>query len=444
MKQIEEVIKHESLINNGETIGVACSGGRDSMALLHFLDNNKQFFDCNIVAINIDHNIRQNSKSDSSFVVEYCKQNNIKCLSYSLDVIKFCKEKGYTLEEGAREARYEVFRSLIKNGIVNKIALGHHLQDQSETVLLNIFRGTGLGGASGMEYGKGKNFIRPMLSTSRTQIQAYIEKNNIPYVEDETNNENDYSRNYLRNMIMPLIRNKWPNADQAICKFADICRQDDHYINNQANENKFEVQNGLAKILTNNFIYETPIVNRMLLTALKQIHAQKDIEKKHLEMIRALALSGDNGSKINLPNGVVVIKEYNYITIITKNSKAPIKQWKLSKGKLNIQDYGILEISTVRKFDLNKYNHIFDYTKVPKNAVIRFRQPGDVFEKFGGGTKSLNDYLIDKKVPTRLRNVLPVLAVNNEILVVFGLEISDKVKIDNETKTAWAINVFKF
>ncbi|MBQ4558516.1 MAG: tRNA lysidine(34) synthetase TilS [Clostridia bacterium] len=444
MKNIEELIKQENLISNNETIGVACSGGRDSMALLHFLDTNKAAFGCNIAAVNIDHNIRPESKNDSMFVKEYCKQHNIKCLSYSLDVLKYCKEKRFTLEEGAREARYEIFRSLINNGVVNKIALGHHMQDQAETVLLNIFRGSGLGGASGMEYGKGKSFIRPLLSTSSTEIQAYIERNNIPYVEDETNSQNDYSRNYLRNMIMPLIRNKWPNADQSICKFADICRQDDHFINSQAKDSNIEKGNGIIKISTNNFVYETPIVNRLLLNAIKDLKAQKDIEKKHLEMIRNLALNGENGSKINLPNGLSAIKEYNYITLTNKNLKTPDKQWKLSKGKLNIQDYGIIDSSIVRKFDFSKYTHMFDYAKVPKQAIIRFRKAGDVFEKFGGGTKSLNDYLIDRKIPTRLRNVLPVLAVDNEILVIFGVEVSNKVRIDENTKTAWAVNVLKY
>lgn len=444
MKNVDYVITKNNLINEGETIGVACSGGRDSMCLLHFLFTNKDVYKCKIIAVNIDHNIRVESAKDSKFVMEYCKRNNIECLSYSLDVVKYCNEKKMTLEEGAREARYNVFRNLIASGKVDKIALAHHQQDQSETVLLNIFRGTGLSGASGMEYGKGKTFIRPMLSTSRTEIQAYIEKNNIPYVDDETNFKNDYARNYIRNMIMPLVRNMWPNADASICKFADICRQDDKYISTQASDTEIESKNGVVKIKVDDFIKATPVINRIIRNALKNIGIYKDIEKKHLDLIRQLALTGENGSKINLPNNLLAYKEYNYIILTNKKYQPEKKTWKLKRGKIDIQEYGIITLSTVRKFDFTAHNHIIDNAKIPKDAVIRFREPGDVFEKFGGGTKSLSDYLIDKKVPTRLRNVLPVLASGNEILVVFGVEISNKVKVDSTTKTAWAIDIFRY
>ena len=443
MKNVENTILNNNLIQKGEKIGVACSGGRDSMCLLHYLFSHKEEFGIEVVAVNIDHNIRENSKKDTLFVMRYCNQHGIKFLSYSLNVLKFCEEKNLSIEEGAREARYGVFRSLVNNGVVDKIALAHHLQDQSETILLNILRGTGLGGASGMDY-KNAKFIRPMLSTTRAEIHAYIESNEIPYVDDETNASNDYSRNYIRNMIMPLIRNKWPNADSAICKFADICRQDDKYLNEIADIGSFESKDGIVKIETKHFIEHSSVINRIIRNALKSINIVKDIEKKHIELIKDLALNGNNGSKINLPHNLNAIKEYNYITLTNKTFKPSKKVWKMAKGKLDIQEYGILTFTVTRKFDLGEHNHLIDYNKVPKDAVIRFREAGDVFEKFGGGSKSLSDYLIDKKVPTRLRNIIPVLAHNNEILAVFGIEISNKVKLDNNTKTAWAVDIFKY
>ncbi len=443
MKNVYNIIQSQELIKSGERIGVACSGGRDSMCLLHYLYSNSKELGIEVVAINIDHNIRENSKKDTAFVVGYCKKHGIECLTYSLDCVKYCNEKKMTLEEGAREARYEVFRALIKNKVVDKIALAHHLQDQSETILLNIFRGTGLGGASGMEFGKGKTFIRPLLSTSREEIQAYVEKNGIPYVDDETNFKNDYARNYIRNMIMPLIRNKWPNADQSICKFADICRQDDKYINNVASVD-IESKDGIVKIKTNYFVQPDPVINRIIRKALRSININKDIERKHIELIKDLALNGENGSKINLPNELVAIKEYNYITLTNKSFKTEQKTWKMQRGRIDIQEYGIIELAITRKFDPNSHRHLIDNAKIPKDAVIRFREAGDYFEKFGGGTKSLSDYLIDKKVPTRLRNITPVLASGKEVLVVFGVEISNKVKVDKDTKTAWAIDILRY
>jgi len=443
MKNIDKIIEENNLINPGEIIGVACSGGRDSMALLHYLNSIKgnKF---SVVCINIDHDLRETSAGDSAFVCCYCEKNDIKVLSYKVDVKSLCEKEKLTLEEGAREARYRIFKSLIKNKVINKIALGHHAQDQAETILQNIFRGSGLKGASGMDYMKDGIIIRPMLSTPRTEIQAYITINEIPFVDDETNFENDYSRNFIRNEIMPLIRSRWNNADLAICNFGKHCRTDEEYIQSQISPNSFIIENGIAKILINYLTDKPSITSRIITNALKKIHAVKDIENKHIESIVDLALNGENGAKINLPNKLTAIKEYNYIVLTNKSFKGQKQTWQVKKGKISFQDFGIIELTLTRKLDLNKFAHLVDYNKIPKTAVWRFRENGDMFTKFGGGTKSLNDYFIDKKIPKRFRDTTPVLADGNDILVIAGVEISKKVKVDSETKTAYGINVVKF
>ena len=444
MQKVLDVILKNKLINAGETIGVACSGGRDSMCLLAFLNSISSEYNFKVVAINIDHDLRENSKNESAFVVDYCNKNGIKVLSYKLNVRKFCEERKLGLEQGARDARYRVFASLIKNKVVNKIALGHHLQDQAETILLNIFRGAGLNGASGMSFMKDGIYIRPLLSTSRTEIQAYIMQNDIPYVDDDSNFSNDYSRNYLRNMIMPLIRNKWQNADEKICAFGKVCFEDNKALNNLVKQDEIIVSDGVAKVPISNFIQDVAIVGRTIFYALKQIGCTQDIERKHIKMIKNMAMEAPNGTRINLPNGISVMKEYTYITITNKKFKRKNGVWKIARGVKNIKGFGAIETYVTRKFDFTKFTHMVDYNKIPKTAVWRYRKDGDVFEKFGGGTKSLSDYFIDKKVPKRLRDITPVLADGNEILIVAGVEISNKVKIDDQTKTAYAFNVIKF
>ena len=443
MREVENIIKTYNLIKRGETIGIAVSGGRDSMALLHFLNTIKKD-DFSIIAINVDHNLREASAQDSTFVRTYCEKNNIKCLSYSVDVNALCKKENLTIEQGARDARYKIFRSLIKNKVVNKIALGHHLQDQAETILLNIFRGSGLKGACGMDFIKDGIFIRPLLTTPRTEIQAYIEANEIPFVDDETNFINDCSRNFIRNEIMPLIRNKWTNADSAICSFGRRCRTDEEYIQSNINPNAVQIENGSAKILINYLIAPNSICYRIITNALYKISQIKDIEEKHISAIIDLALHGQNGAKLNLPNKLTAIKEYNFLILTNRSYQPAMKTYPMKKGRISFQDFGIVEIKVSRKLDKGLFTHIIDYNKVPKTAVWRFREKGDIFQKFGGGTKSLNDYFIDKKVPTRFRDITPVLADGNEILVVAGIEISKKVKIDENTKTAFGINVVKF
>ena len=444
MDNIIKNIRKYNMLKVGDRVGVACSGGKDSMSLLHFLWSHREELGITVVAVNVDHSIRDNSASDSQFVVNYCERNNIKVYTFKVNATKFAEDKKLTLEQGARECRYRVFKSLVQKNLVDKIALAHHLQDQAETILLNIFRGTGLNGASGMDYIRDDTYIRPMLDTSKTAISAYITANEIPYVEDETNESNEYNRNYIRNQIMPLIRNRWANADSAIVSFGANCREDDNYIESTISNDAIITENSIARIYTSYFVNPRPYVFRLILRALKSINLSTNIEKKHLKMIYNMAIESENGTKISLPNGLSVIKEYNFITFTNRNIKPSSRTYPFTRGKLDISNFGLIETFLVKKFKVGEFTHLIDSAKLPKDAVWRFRKDGDVFEKFGGGTNSLSDYLIDKKIPVRLRNYTPVLAIGNEILIIAGVEISDKVKVDKSTKTAYGINVVRF
>lgn len=444
MEHILSNIKKYNLINAGETIAVACSGGKDSMALLHYLWSNRKELGCKVVAVNVDHSIRENSADDSAFVKNFCKKNGIEIYSFKVNAIKYSEDKKVSLEQGARECRYKVFEGVIHKGLANKVALAHHLQDQAETILLNLFRGTGIAGASGMDYIRDNIFIRPMLNTPQTSIMAYMGANEIPFVEDETNTEDEYNRNYIRNKIMPLLRSRWQGVDKSIANFGNNCREDEKYIQSTISKDAIIVEDGLARINASYFVYSDAYVFRLILSALKKIGIATNIETKHLKMIKSMAIEAENGTKISLVNGLSVIKEYNFITFTNRRVKTSHKKYKFKKGKLDISGYGLIETITTRKFEIGKYTHLIDASKLPKDAEWRFRKDGDMFEKFGGGTKSLSDYLIDKKVPVRLRAITPVLAVGNEILIIAGVEISNKLKVDKNTKVAYGINAKRF
>ncbi len=439
MNSVIKTIKKHSLINAGEIIGVACSGGADSMSLLHFLSENKEEYDIEVVAININHNIRDNSSADSAFVSEYCKQHHIKCYKFNIDVFKLMQEKNLTLEEAARVARYTMFDSLLSRGIIDKIALGHHISDQVETVLLNIFRGTGLNGASGINFVRGK-YIRPLLDTTKQEILAYIHENELTYVDDETNFDNEANRNYLRNTLMPLIRKRWPNVEQNILSFAKICKNDDEYIKSQMHFDGIIQDKNNIKIPLSYFIYSNSLVSRLIMNCFEELGVQKDMERKHIALIYDLAVNGENGSKLSLPNNVTVHKEYDFLTIVKKIVVVKNNEWKFKCGKTSIPNVGTITVKKLSQPELIENQLVIDFNKLPKKAIWRFRQDGDVFTKFGGGTKKLKSVMADKKIPLRLRNLIPVLAVENEVFVIAGVEISDKVKIDATSKIAYAIN----
>lgn len=445
MKSADKTIKKYNLFSAGDKVGVAVSGGRDSMALLHYLHacSKEMNFEC--IAITIDHSLRPTSHADAEFVVNYCNKHNIKVYMYKVNAERLSQDKGLSIEAAARECRYRIFKALLNKKLITKVALGHHLQDQAETILLNIFRGSGISGASGMDLMRDGVYARPLLQTSRTEIMAYVNSFDIPYVEDETNSNVDFNRNYIRNMVMPLIRNRWSNADASISAFGELCRLDDDYIYSTISESSIVYENdGVVKIPLNYFSYPVAVINRVLRKAFKGIGINADIERKHLKIINNLALEAENGSRITLPNRISVIKEYNFITITNRNFTPEPKTWELTRGKIDIPNFGVLDCQVTRKLDVNEFSHLIDYNKVPKNAIWRYRKDGDVFTKFGGGTKSLSDYLIDEKIPVRLRTFLPVLASGSEILVIAGVQISENVRIDENTKTAWGINAVRF
>lgn len=442
MQSVLKTISKYKLIKKGEIIGVACSGGVDSMSLLHYLNSIKDNFDIEIVAINVDHSIRDNSEEDTAFVQTYCKENRIRFYKFKIDSNVIAKENKICLEEAARIGRYGVFDSLIQKGIVDKIALGHHLQDQAETILLNIFRGAGLNGAKGMEYQRGQ-FIRPMLNTSKLEILTYAHDNEIPFVEDNSNYDETYSRNYLRHNIMPKLRMKWSNLDKNIVDFGNICKEDDAYIKSQMMLDGIIEDKNLVRIPLSYFIYPQPIVNRMIMNELEYLKASKDIEKKHINIIRDMALEAQNGVKISLPNALTVHKEYDFIAISVKVAKPKLEPIDFRLGTFKLTNFGDLIVRKTVRFDVKEYAHLIDADKLPKGCVIRTRQEGDVFAKFGSGSKKLKDYFIDKKIPQRLRAEIPLICKDNEVYCVLGYEISDKVKIDETTKSAYILNYKK-
>lgn len=442
MQSVHKTIQKYKMFKKGEVIGVAVSGGVDSMSLLHYLNSIKDEFDIEVVAINVDHSIREASAEESAYVQNYCKENRIRCYKFKVDSIKIAKENKVCLEEGARIGRYGVFDSLLQKEIVDKICLGHHLQDQAETILLNIFRGSGLNGASGMEFIRGK-YLRPMLNTNKIEITQYAGENEIVFVEDDSNYDESYSRNYLRHNIMPKLRMKWNNIDKNLVDFGNICKDDDNYIKSQMFFDCIIRDESIVRIPLSYFIYPSPVVNRMLLTEFEYLKVNKDIEKKHLNIIKDMAREAINGVKISLPNMVTVHKEYDFITISVKKPKPKLEPLDFRLGSFNILNFGNLTVRKTTKFDLIENAHLIDFDKLPKGCIIRTREDGDIFTKFGGGSKKLKDYFIDKKIPQRLRADLPLICKDKEVYCILGVEISDKVKIDETTKSAYILTYNK-
>lgn len=402
----------------GKRVALAVSGGRDSMALLHsFQKNNLDFF-----VVNIEHGIRNiTSKQDSQFVKNYCDKNGISIKCYAVNSPKHAKQFHMTLEQSARELRYQIFYKLLEDKKCDMIAFGHHKNDQAETLLMRIFRGTGLYGLKGIE--NKDIFQRPLLDFSREEIDAYISKNQIPFVDDETNFENDATRNFFRNEILPQIESRFPNYLDSICRLQKHASEAIELVESLTRQ---PIADGNAFAVTEPFPKDI-IFKRECFIAINKLGVFQDIEDCHYQSLIELQ-NLDTASKIVLPHGVIAQRETNQIVFYIENQNFGIEEKLFDKNSLGIQNGLFFQNGKIK----NALN--FDLDKIPNGAVLRNRKNGDKFTKFGGGTKSLGDFLTDKKIPERTRNQLVVLAHKNEILLIGGIEISDKIKITKETK----------
>lgn len=409
-------------------IAVAVSGGRDSMALLHLFSKSS----INFFAVNIEHGIRgEDSKSDSAFVAKYCTEQGICLKTFTVDAPLYATQNRMTLEQAAREVRYQVFGTLLRDKECDLVALAHHLDDQAETVLMRIFRGTGLRGLSGMAQSR-KGYIRPILNCTREEIDDYIKSNNIPYVDDATNDEADANRNFFRLEIFPLIEKRYPAYRGALSRLARNALETDEFVLTQARLPKPAFRNAVR--IDAPFPHNAVFKKEIMLCA-NALGVFQDIEECHYSALLELQ-NAQTAKQISLAHGLLAIKEPDSI-LIAKDSDVEKLEIEFNPQKLPLIVSGNLfrytfEVSN--SSDSSNGTIVFDGDKIPNTCVLRYRKDGDRFTKFGGGTKSLGDFFTDKKIPFFLRDKILVCADNNDILFVAGVEISDKIKISDKTK----------
>ncbi|MCM1546352.1 MAG: tRNA lysidine(34) synthetase TilS [Clostridiales bacterium] len=423
----------------GKRICVAVSGGKDSMALLHYLKTHGESYNITLSALNCDHGMRgEASERDSAFVAAYCGGNGIKLHSLKA-------EKGALKgENDARLWRWNCYNKVLSRGEADLIATAHHLNDNAETVLFNLARGTYLSGMTGITDEPLLRFIRPLIGCSRGEIDAYIEKNGVPFVTDESNFTDDYTRNKIRHNVLPALEDAVHGAAESIYRFSRLAAEDEEYFERQ-------VERVLVRRPPYGYLIkpcsERVIFRRAAQKIVADCYQKKDYTSAHFNALFDLQLL-ENGKKFEFL-GLVAVKEEGGVAIASdwevycECEGMPFwdnltwDQMEMYAGVLACAEYAEECEDTLASIS-ERYTPPFkilrfDIRKIPDTAVIRFRKNGDKFTKFGGGTKSLSDYLTDKKVPQSLRDNLPLVCDGDDVLMVGGVEISEKVKLDKDT-----------
>lgn len=426
--KINNTVKKYNMLRQGDTVVAGVSGGADSMLLLSYLLAVKDDYSLNIIVANVEHGIRgEESISDSAFVRDFCKKNNVRFEQLSIKALEQAKEQGLSVEEYSRNARYDFFRSFN----ADKIATAHSLSDNVETVLFRLSRGTSIKGCCGIPAVRG-NIIRPLIDCTSTEIRNYCREKGIDYVVDSTNSDNEYSRNYIRNEIIPSFKRLNPSFEQTVGRFIDSATQDEQCISDLADECFDESFKNNTLLIKNLKKYPLSIIKRAIVKYISLYDV--GLDDLHLNGIAALL---DKSGKLQIKGNLFVIsnKKALRVALFEKNvdfGVAKVKEKLLSRDEF-LNNYELIK----KQFDF-----YCDYDKIIGSISIREREPGDEISPAGRDCKkSLKKLFNEYQIPVEDRGAIPIVSDEKGIIGIYGYCCDERVKIDNTTATVIMLNI---
>lgn len=447
IKSIEQrvinFVLKKKLIDSGDRILVALSGGADSVFLLEFLLKYKRRFSIDIGAFHLNHNLRgYDAKIDEQFCRSLTSNKKIPFYSSSKNVRLFAKRKRLSLEEAGRELRYSELLRIARINNYTKIATAHNADDNSETVMLNLIKGTGINGLAGIPERRG-NIIRPVLVLSKKEILDYLDVRRIKFKTDKSNLDNKYQRNYLRNKIIPLVKDKLnPKFDSAVLRTAEIIRGYKSLIDEQVN-------NAIKKAVT--FNQQKLIINLKLLAEIdarlygdilrKSVkkYFKEDFQNKNISDLLKL-INAQAGTEVRFSNRILAIKERDSIVIhLKKRMIKNLKQLSIKIGEEKKFEGKAVSIRVFNKEKLKFYNtntrEYISEDKIKNHFILRRWKEGDRFYPLGmKNSKKISDFLTEQKVKTSERKEQLVLTNSGNIVWVVGIRIDERYKISSSTK----------
>lgn len=477
-------INEYDMIRNGDAVVAGVSGGADSVCLLILLAEYQKGQPFTLIAAHVHHGLRENADGDEAYVKELCERIHVPLKILQIDAKSEAERLGVSVEEAGRIKRYEFFREIAKGG---KIAVAHHRDDLCETMLFQMFRGSGISGLRGILPVSGE-IIRPLLSISREEIEAYLKEEGISWRTDESNEELIYARNRIRHEILPVAEEICAGAKEHMAESAARLREIEEYIKAQAEteKNKYlvyfpgknEFREDTDSILIKNEITELPkaLSGELILQALCEIAGRKrDIGLAQVEALYGLFFS-QVGRKREFIYGLKAEREYEGVRLfqisgITEEGKTESKQDNKTDSKQHGQPEGLqdgiqetvqvvlngdefslggeyfvnarlLSGVSLKKIPTDSYTKWLNYDTINNCLVFRHPEKNDylIINK-EGGRKLLKDYFVNEKIPAKKRPALWVLADGDRILWVVGYRIGEDAKVTETTRTAIEIKV---
>ena len=461
LNKIRLYITQHNMLSMGDGIVIGLSGGADSICLFHVLLELSKEYNLALYVVHVNHGIRGTSADkDQAFVEELCNKHKIPYSIVKKDVPGIAAKKGISEEEAGRNVRYEAFHSFLDENKCNKIAVAHNKNDNAETFLFNLFRGSGITGLAGIPPTRGP-IIRPLLCVERLEIEEYTKSRRLPYIIDATNLANDYSRNKIRNKILTYAKDEINNGViEHISRSAKMLEEIESFIKDNVervfNKIVIEEKNEGYRINIDDFNKLDIVIQKELLRKVIKTLSNKlkNIDLSHIQMILDLT-SKQVRKEIHLPYDIIAIKGYNDIVIKKyKQDRKEINSKKLDPLEIQIphsvQIPGTNQIITTSlkayKNDMSipkkGYTKWFDYDKIDNTILLRTRLEGDFLQiNNKGSRKTIKALFIDEKVPKEIRDQIPLLADGSHIIWVVGGRISEAYKINENTNTILEISI---
>lgn len=417
------------MLPRGSTILCALSGGRDSMALLHALSSLREPLGFSLSAAHFNHMLRgAESERDAAFVAAYCHEKEIPLHLGAGDVRAEAERQGRGIEETARSLRYAFLEEVAERQGASRIATAHHADDNLETLLLHLVRGTGLRGLCGIPPVRDK-IIRPLLTTPRASIEDYVRVNEIPFVEDSSNEDKSFARNRLRHEVLPILRDLNPSVSQSSAAAIRTLREDEAFLEAQA-----AALFRLARRAEDGMVIEASVLSgapralgaRVVRRILEEIEAPIP-GFVHLNGILLLAAGADPAAAIHLPGGVLVQRVYADLLLAWDHLNEPLPPLETvavnRDGETKLGDWCLCCREGICPSDhQNTAEHLYLSAEGQEGALhLRARQTGDELALLGRRRKSLKKLMIEEKIPRRERERIPILADGKGVLAVAGL-----------------------
>ncbi len=460
-QKIRIFLEKQHMIESGDHVIAGLSGGADSVFLLLLLDELRKTMGFSLTAVHVEHGIRgEESLRDAQFSRRLSESRGIPFVMYSADAPSRAKQRHLTLEEAARELRYECFRRALDECGADKVAVAHHADDLAETMLFHLARGTGIRGLSGIApvlpfaASKPCAIIRPLLCVTRREIEEWLKKQGQSYCEDSTNSDLYYARNRIRTQILPEMRLLNARAAEHMQRTAAELAEISAFLDETAlqrgrdcyekrdcpgHPEAQEIRIDCEKFLALPAVLQKNLMHQLIAMAAGR---KKDIGAVHVELAIGLA-AGGTGKRVMLPCGLIAEKSYGEVFLRKKEeTNAGIPPADLKIPGVIFPVNGITVRTELIEFDGNlqqipkkRYTKWFDYDKIKFTVQLRNRSKGDFLTiNSDGGTKKLKNWFIDEKIPQNKRDAIPLLADGNHILWVCGYRISEAYKVSKETK----------